>query len=68
MGPSTAGGGELGPTWCWALGAAGVWGHCGISLGVLRSLLWCIQGTKALQNPWFNNCSLFQCQGPPPVP
>lgn len=27
-----------------------------------------IQGTKALQSPWDDNHSLFQCRGPPPVP
>lgn len=50
------------------VGAAGVWGHQGISLGVLRSLHWHIQGTKAFQSLWFDKCSLFQCRGPPPAP
>lgn len=68
VGTATAGGEQDGTTaglglpQHWALGAAGAQGHRGISLGVLPSLLWRIQGTKALQSPWFDNCSLFQCR------
>lgn len=51
-----------------AIEAQGSGCHRGISLGVLRSLLWHFQGTKALQSPGADNHSLFQCRGPPPVP
>lgn len=51
-----------------AIEAQGSGCHQGISLGVLRSLLWHFQGTKALQSPGADNHSLFQCRGPPPVP
>lgn len=65
MGPTTAGWNHSRAV---AIKAQSSGCHRGISLGVLRSLLWHFQGTKALQSPWADNHSLFQCWSPPPVP